>query len=97
MLTEGVYKIKNYVNKNIYGLDSMRLLQDMHKINQENYISINDFDETLNEKLNIYNICSGSSKEEHKRHFNEIFFKGLGKHTKRKIIENNLMYNYKKF
>ncbi|EQB61406.1 hypothetical protein NAPIS_ORF01013 [Vairimorpha apis BRL 01] len=96
MLTEGVDKIKNNVIKKIYGIDSMRLLQDMHRISQENYLSINDYDETISEKLNIYSICTGSSKEEHQRHFNEIFFNGLGKYTKRRIIENNLMYKYEK-
>ena len=62
----------------------MILLQDIHKISQENYLSINDYDETISEKLNIYIICTGSIKEEHKRHFNVIFFNGLGKYTKRK-------------
>ncbi|EQB61932.1 pol polyprotein, partial [Vairimorpha apis BRL 01] len=40
----------------------MILLQDIHKISQENYLSINDYDETI---------------KEHKRHFNVIFFNGV--------------------
>lgn len=76
------------------GYDGIRLLQNMHSICQYRNVNIKEYVRTINDNLNIYNICTGSSKEESKRHFNEIFFNGLGKYTKKRIIDNSLMYNY---
>lgn len=87
MFEEGIVKIKLNVIKMMHGHDSMRILIEMHKVNQNHYVGIKDYEETLNENLNIYSLCTRCSKEESKRHLTEAFFNGLEKYTRRVMIQ----------
>jgi len=63
----------------------MKIMQELYKITQYNYLSIYDYEEGLAENLNIYIIYLSGSKDELKRH-KKKFFNELGKYTRKGLF-----------